>query len=121
MVRSAPAPARTGEIDPREAKPLPGVLPGLTGAVFLGDGLKSIPHRPFSVSPPDARLQNRDGSEIFVAPHYPLPADKARFVGEAVALVVAESVQPARDAAERVRVGYGPPASATRAAEAAPP
>ncbi len=121
MVRSPHAHARIGRIDPREAKALPGVLAVLTGADFLEDGLKSIPHRPFSVSPPDARLQNRDGSEIFVAPHYPLPADKARFVGEAVAMVVAESVQLARDAAERVRVDYGPLASVTRAADAARP
>ncbi len=121
MVRSPHAHARIGRIDPREAKALPGVLAVLTGVDFLEDGLKSIPHRPFSVSPPDVRLQNRDGSEIFVAPHYPLPADKARFVGEAVAMVVAESVQLARDAAERVRVDYEPLASVTRAADAARP
>src|SRR5260221_11138851 len=121
MVRAPHAQARMGRMDPGEGKALRGVLAVLTGADFREAGVKSIPHRPFSVSPPDARLQNRDGSEIFVAPHYPLPADKARFVGEAVAMVVAESVQLARDAAERVRVAYGPPASVTRAANAARP
>src|SRR5216117_1721910 len=106
MVRSPHAHARIGRIDAVEATALPGVLAVLTGADFAKDGLKSIPHRPFSVSPPDVRLQNRDGSEIFIAPHWPLPADKARFVGEAVTMVVAETVRLARDAAELVRVDY---------------
>src|SRR5207249_8593271 len=118
MVRSPHAHARIGRIDAAEATALPGVQAVLTGADFLEDGLKSIPHRPFSVSPPDVRLQNRDGSEIFVAPHWPRPADKARFVGEAVAMVVAETVHLARDAAELVRVDYAPLAAVTRAAEA---
>jgi carbon-monoxide dehydrogenase large subunit len=100
---------------------MPGVLAVLTGADFLKDGLKAIPHRPFSVSPPDVSLKNRDGSEIFIAPHYPLPADKARFVGEAVAMVVAESVQLAKDAAEKVRVDYEPLAAVTRASDASSP
>src|SRR5256885_16232321 len=91
MVRSPHPHARLGRIDAAESTALRGVLAVLTGADFLEDGLKSIPHRPFSVSPPDVRLQNRDGSEIFVAPHWPLPADKARFAGEAVAIVVAET------------------------------
>ena len=106
MVRSPHAHARIAGMDTGEALAAPGVLAVLTGADFLGDGLKSIPHRPFSLSPPDIRLANRDGSEIFIAPHFPLPADKARFVGEAVAMVVAESAQAAKDAAERVRIEY---------------
>ena len=106
MVRSPHAHARIAGIDPARALAAPGVLAVLTGADFLKDGLRAIPHRPFSLSPPDIRLANRDGSEIFIAPHYALPADKARFVGEAVAMVVAESVQAAKDAAELVRVDY---------------
>jgi len=106
MVRSPHAHARIAGIDPARALAAPGVLAVLTGADFLKDGLRAIPHRPFSLSPPDIRLANRDGSEIFIAPHYALPADKARFVGEAVAMVVAESVQAAKDAAELVRIDY---------------
>src|SRR5207249_9989957 len=67
MVRSPHAHARVGRIDAAEAIALAGVLAVLTGADFAKDGLKSIPHRPFSVSPPDVRLQNRDGSELFIA------------------------------------------------------
>jgi aerobic carbon-monoxide dehydrogenase large subunit len=118
MVRSPHAHARIAGIDPAQALAAPGVLAVLTGADFLRDGLKSIPHRPFSLSPPDIRLANRDGSEIFIAPHFPLPADKARFVGEAVAMVVAESVQAAKDAAELVRMEYEPLPPATSAGAA---
>jgi carbon-monoxide dehydrogenase large subunit len=119
MVRSPHAHARIAAIDAAAALRMPGVLAVLTGADYLADGLKPIPHRPFSVSPPDVALKNRDGSAIFIAPHYPLPADRARFAGEAVAMVVAESVQVAKDAAERVHVDYEPLAAAVRAADAA--
>lgn len=119
MLRSPHAHARILRIDAAQALAAPGVLAVLTGTDALRDGLKSIPHRPFSASPPDIRLSNRDGSEIFIAPHFPLPADKARFVGEAVAMVVAGSVQAAKDAAELVRVDYEPLPAVTGAAEAA--
>jgi len=119
MVRSPHAHARIGRIDAAEALALPGVLAVLTGADCLADGLKPIPHRPFSVSPPDVTLRNRDGSDIFIAPHHALPADKARFAGEAVAMVIAESVQIAKDGAERVHVEYEPLAAVVRAADAA--
>ncbi|MGC1324428.1 MAG: xanthine dehydrogenase family protein molybdopterin-binding subunit, partial [Xanthobacteraceae bacterium] len=42
----------------------------------------------------------------FEPPHYPLPADKARFVGEAVAMVVAETVYAAKNGAEAVAIDY---------------
>jgi carbon-monoxide dehydrogenase large subunit len=119
MVRSPHAHARIAKIDAAEALALPGVLAVLTGADCLADGLKSIPHRPFSASPPDVSLRNRDGSDIFIAPHHALPADKARFVGEAVTMVVAESLHIAKDAAERVHVEYERLAASVRAADAA--
>jgi carbon-monoxide dehydrogenase large subunit len=119
MVRSPHAHARIGRIDPSAAIRLPGVLAVLTGSDYLADGLKAIPHRPFSVSPPDVSVSNRDGSAVFVAPHYPLPADRARFAGEAVAMVVAESLQLARDAAEQVRVDYRPLSAVVLATDAA--
>jgi carbon-monoxide dehydrogenase large subunit len=119
MVRSPHAHARILRIDASDALALPGVLAVLTGADFLADGLRAIPHVTQSASPPDIWLQNRDGSAIAAAPHFPLPADKARFVGEAVALVVAETAKIAKDAAERVRVDYEPLPAVTRAGDAA--
>jgi len=99
MVRSPHAHARIAEIDAAGALALPGVLAVLTGADCLVDGLKPIPHRPFSVSPPDVSLKNRDGSDIFIAPHHALPADKARFVGEPRGIVDVSFVRRHRECA----------------------
>ena len=106
MLRSPHAHARLGAIAADKAKAAPGVLAVLTGADFLADGLKPIPHKPWSPHPAEAKLVNKGGVPPFEAPHYPLPADKARFVGEAVAMVVAETVAAAKDAAERIEIDY---------------
>jgi carbon-monoxide dehydrogenase large subunit len=124
MVRAPHAHARIRSIDTVAARAMPGVVAVLTGADALSDGLKPVPHPLVSASPPDISLKNRDGSPLGVAPHAVLPADRARFVGEAVAMVVAETVNAAKDAAERVAVDYEPlaPVVATAAAvEASPP
>ena len=86
-----------------KAKAMPGVLAVLTGADCLADGLKPIPHKPWSPHPAETQLRNKGDEPPFEAPHFPLPADKARFVGEAVAMVVAETVHAAKDGAERSR------------------
>ena len=40
----------------------------------------------------DMKLHAPGGGEVFIGPHLLLPADKARHVGEAVAMVVAETL-----------------------------
>src|SRR5262245_37354819 len=107
MVRSPHSHARIRGIDATAANALPGVVAVLTGADALADGLKPIPHRPI-IGPPDVTLGKPDASDKFISPHHVLPHDKARFAGEAVAIVVAESVAAAKDAAERVVVDYEP-------------
>jgi carbon-monoxide dehydrogenase large subunit len=107
MVRSAHPHARIRAIDAAAAMALPGVIAVLTGADAIADGLKPIPHRPF-IGPPDIALGKPDTSDKFLSPHRVLPHDKARFAGEAVAMVIAESVSVAKDAAERVRVEFEP-------------
>ena len=87
---------------------MPGVLAVLTGADALADGLTRIPHLAAPGTPPDIVLHNRDGSPVPAAPHHVLPADRVRFVGTAVAFVVAETVAQAKDAAEQVVVEYEP-------------
>ena len=57
-------------------------------------------------APADIQLENKDGSEPFIPPHFPMTADEARHVGEIVAMVVATSVTAAKDAAELVAVEY---------------
>src|ERR1700679_3402736 len=80
MLRSPHAHARIGSIATEAAKSAPGVLAVLTGADFLADGLKPIPHKPWSPHPAEAKLQDKGGAAPFEAPHFPLPTDKARFV-----------------------------------------
>ena len=120
MVRSPHPHARIVSYDTAAARARPGVVAVLTGTDFHADGLGRIPHVPMHSSPPDALFENRDGSEIYVPHHYPLPADKVRYVGEAVAVVVAETRELARDAVEHVKVEYQvlPAVIATTAAAA---
>ena len=106
IARSPHAHAILRSIDTTKARGLPGVLAVLTAADYLADGLKPLAHSPFTVSPPDITLANRDGKPVFVAPHYPLALDRVRFVGEGVVLVVAETLAIAREAAELVEVEY---------------
>ncbi len=106
MVRSPHAHARIRAIAKDEALAVPGVLAVLTGADLLADGLHPIPHKPWSAHPAEIKLRNSDGAEPFTAAHYPLPADKARFVGEAVAMVVGETLYAAKDGAEKVAIDY---------------
>jgi carbon-monoxide dehydrogenase large subunit len=118
LVRSPHAHARIRRIDAAAALARPGVLAVLTGADGARDGLQPIPHRPVPTNPHEVPLTSRDGSPFFVAPHLPLAIDRARYVGDAVAMVVAETAAAARDAAERVVVDWEPLASAITAADA---
>jgi carbon-monoxide dehydrogenase large subunit len=118
FVRSPHAHARIRAIDVRSALAVPGVITVLTGKDLLADGLKPIPHKPLALHPAEPRLANRDGSPIFDGPHYPLAHDRARHVGEAVAVVIAPTVDIAKDGAERIEVDYEilPAVTATLAA-----
>ncbi|MGH6673185.1 MAG: xanthine dehydrogenase family protein molybdopterin-binding subunit [Xanthobacteraceae bacterium] len=103
MLRSPHAHARIHSIVKDEALKTPGVLAVLTGADVLAYGLNPIPHKVWSAHPAEIQLHP---PEVFTAPHYPLPADKARFAGEAVAIIVAENVNAAKDGAEAVVIDY---------------
>ena len=103
VVRSPHAHARIRSIDASEALAMPGVIAVLTGQDAAHDGLKPVPFRPVSPNPHEVQLK-----ATFLAPYPLLPTDKARFVGQAVAMVVAESVAAAKDGAERVVVDYDP-------------
>jgi carbon-monoxide dehydrogenase large subunit len=109
FVRAPHAHARIRAIDTARARAMPGVLAVLTAADAEADGIKPIPHTPIPMKPPaDIELKNRDGSAHGYAPHPLLAGDRVRYVGEQVAMVVAETVAAARDAAERVAVEYEP-------------
>jgi carbon-monoxide dehydrogenase large subunit len=106
MVRSPHAHARLVSIDTVAARATPGVLGVFTGADLIADGLKPIPHNPDWTAAFDVTLQIRPGTDVFLTEHYAMPADRARFVGEPVAMVVADTLDAARDAAEKVAIDY---------------
>jgi aerobic carbon-monoxide dehydrogenase large subunit len=108
MVRSPHAHAAIRSIDTTEARAVPGVLAVLTGADFIADRLNPIPNKTFSLHPAEMPLVNSNGTPAFNVPDYPLPADKARFVGEAIVMVIAESIAAAKDGAECVVIDYEP-------------
>jgi aerobic carbon-monoxide dehydrogenase large subunit len=104
FVRSPHASARILSIDATAAAQVPGVIGIWTGA-DLPELVKPIPPK---VSNP--LLQD--------APRFPLPPDHAHFVGEPIAVVVAESRYIAEDALELIDVDYDvlPAVSSTTAA-----
>lgn len=109
MVRSPHAHAEIAAIDSAAARAMPGVLAVLTGADVRAEGLSPIPHATgSSKAGSDVRLAFRDGSERLITRQWPLPADRARFVGEAIAMVVAETYAQARDAAEQIGIEWRP-------------
>ncbi len=100
FVRSPHAHARIASIDLRAAQQMPGVLAVLTGADWLEEG--------FGDAPPGYPRWRRDGSPLFQPPRPALVPDRARMVGDPVAMIVAETVDIAKDAAERVVAEYEP-------------
>ena len=91
LVRSPHAHARIAGIDVGPAAGALGVLAVLTGRDATADGLQPIPHRPVPTNPHEVPLKSRDGSPFFTAPHPVLALGKTRYVGEPVAVVVAET------------------------------
>jgi carbon-monoxide dehydrogenase large subunit len=106
MVRSPYPHARIRSIDGAAARAMPGVLGVFSGQDLLADGLGPIPHDPVPSTKYDMKLTGRNGTKVFIGPHLLLPVDKARHVGEAVAMVVAETRHQALDAADEVAIDW---------------
>jgi carbon-monoxide dehydrogenase large subunit len=109
FVRSPHAHARMKAIDAEAASKLPGVFAIITAADYAAAGGHGIVHMPNPADAHDVKLRAFSGPAHrtpFDAPHPPLAADRVRYVGEPIAMVVAESRSAAQDAAERVVVGY---------------
>ncbi|HYM72354.1 MAG TPA: molybdopterin cofactor-binding domain-containing protein, partial [Stellaceae bacterium] len=119
LLRSPHAHAEIAGIDTGAAGAAPGVVAVLTAADYIADGNRPMAHAPASTSPPDIRLDNTDGSAIEAPHQMPLAAERARFVGEPVVLVVAETLAQAKDAAELIAVDYRPLPGVTLAPAAA--
>ena len=106
MVRSPFPHAWITRVNGEAASAMPGVLGVFSGQDCLDDGLRPIPHTPVPSTRYDMKLTAPGGGAIFIGPHQLLPVDKVRHVGEAVAMVVAETHSQALDAAEVVEVEY---------------
>ena len=106
MVRSPHPHAQINSIDSTEALAMPGVLTIITGSDIKKAGLGPIPHNPIPSTNYDLTLCAPNGTRPAVDTHYLLPLDRVRHVGEAVAMVVADSMQQAMNAAEVILVDY---------------
>ncbi|WP_341912859.1 xanthine dehydrogenase family protein molybdopterin-binding subunit [Polaromonas sp. YR568] len=98
FVRSPYPHARIVAVDSAAALAMPGVLKIVTGADLVAAGVKPIPG--------SSGFPRADGSPGVSPVRRVLAHERVRFVGEAVAAVVAQTLQQARDAAEAVLVDY---------------
>ena len=98
FVRSPYAHARIDGIDTNEAERLPGIVAVLTGTDFAGSGLGPLQC--------GWMIHSRDGEPMRVGHHPALACDVVRYVGDAVAIVIGETPQAARDGAEAVMVDF---------------
>jgi len=100
VVRSPHAHAAIRSIETSAARAASGVLAVLTGADLAADRLGDLPT--------DKSRKRRDGSPAFATPRPALVRDRARHVGDPVALVVAQTMEQAVDAAELVAIDWAP-------------
>ena len=98
VLRSPVAHAHIRRIDAAAARRMPGVLFVGTGEDVRADGLGDVPCT--------VPLVSRDGKPRHDTPRPVLAQGKVRHVGQPVALVVAETLAAARDAAEAIEVEY---------------
>ena len=113
FLRSIYGHARIRGIQTQEARGMPGVIGIFTGEDLIRDGVRPVP-----VTMPFTR---EDATPAASAPYYPLATDAARFMGQAVAMVVAETPQQALEAAECIEVDYEELPVLTSMKEAAKP
>ena len=98
FVRSPHARAKIKNIDVSAAKKMPGVVDVLTGADLAGDKIGNLIC--------GWMIHSKDGSPMKMAAHPALAAGKVNCVGDAVAVVIADTLTQGRDAAEKVQVNY---------------
>jgi carbon-monoxide dehydrogenase large subunit len=113
MVRSRYAHGKIRKIDVAEARAMQGVLGVYTAADLAAAGVNPIKC--------GMMVNGRDGKPWLTPVRPVLAGDKVRFVGEAVAMVVAQTRAQAKDAAEAVTVDIDPLPAAASVAEAMKP
>src|SRR5688500_15096324 len=113
FVRAPVGHAILRRVGTEEAARLPGVLAVITGEDLSRDGIGDIP--------PLAALPGRGGRPMFQAKMPVLARDRVRYVGEPVAVVVAETLAQALDAAEAVSLDFEELPSVTGVEQATAP
>jgi aerobic carbon-monoxide dehydrogenase large subunit len=115
FLRAPHAHARIKRIDTAAARAMKGVLAVLTGADYLADGLQGALQRPNPAGAIDIKLRAfaPEKRPVLEERQLPIATDRVRYPGEIVAMVVAESLLAARDAAEGIEVAYEVLPSAT--------
>ena len=98
FIRSPHAHAKIRNIDTKAAAGMPGVAGVFTGAQFAEDKLGNLIC--------GWTVLSKDGSPMKMAPHAAIAAGKANHVGDAVAVVIADTLAQAKDAAEKVVIDY---------------
>ena len=111
FVFSPHAHARVQGINKSAAEKLPGVLAVLTGEDWAADGLGTLD--------PEVMAEDMGGPAGYRTKRPPLAQDRVRYVGERVAVVIAETEAQARDAAERIAVEHEELPAVVRAEDAA--
>ena len=110
IVRSVHAHARLRSVDTAAARAAPGVVAVFTGADVARDGLGTMQMT--------LKRKRPDGAPMWAPPHRGLCQDRARYVGDPVAMVVAETPAQAEDAAPLLAIDYEALPSVTSTAEA---
>ena len=100
VVRSPHAHAEIKGIDASAATAAEGVIAVLDGEQMAADGVGGLPA--------GWQVDFKNGDTMLEPPHPPLAVGKVRHVGDAVVVVVAETREQAKDAAELVKVDYKP-------------
>jgi carbon-monoxide dehydrogenase large subunit len=108
FVRAPHAHAIVKRIDAAAARRMPGVIAVLSGADYVADGLRGAMQRPNPADAIDIKVRAfaPEKRPVLEEPQFPLVVDRVRYPGEAVAIVVAETLFQARDAVEAVKVDY---------------
>ena len=113
FVRSPHAHALIKSIDTAAARAMPGVIDIITGAELAEAGMGRM------VS--DAEFKDRSGRPMSRPLRRMLPIDRTRFAGECIAMVVAETMEGAREAADAIDVDYEPLGAAVATGDALSP
>jgi aerobic carbon-monoxide dehydrogenase large subunit len=113
ILRSPHANARITGIDISAAASAPGVEAVYAGKDMAADGIGGLPC--------GWQMHSKDGSPMVEPLHPPLVADRVRYVGDQVAVVIAETLGQARDAAELIQVDYAEEPTAIDPVEALNP